>query len=155
MTLPREIDQAVVTRLSALPEHAVLDFFWLMDRGGADRHALLLMLSAVVIARPSDWDRACIRREHEQRGSLVRLRLDTTQCFACRARGRRLYFHHILEVQHGGSNATRNQVPLCFSCHQFLHPWLTEDPGGTSSVKGFERLRDVMRRYAPRKTETA
>lgn len=121
-------DPAVVARLSALQEERILDYFWLMVRGEAvDRLGLLLQITPVVVQRPAEWSYAAIRREHESYRPAFGVKLDRKRCFACDAGHRTLYFHHIIEVHHGGSNTLRNQVPLCFACHQFLHPWL-KDP---------------------------
>lgn len=139
-----EVDEEIVRRLSALSEDSVLDYFWLMNRQDVHCLPLLLHLSKVVIARPSDWDRAAIRREHEQRGGLFAPKLDARMCFACWDSQNHRYFHHIVEVQHGGSNQLRNQVPLCFACHQYLHPWLTEEPV-QRRVSGFSSLYEIGR----------
>lgn len=121
-----DVDQAVVQRLSRLPEPRVLDYFWLMARAGADPLWLLLHVGQVVIVRPADWDRAAIRRAHERGPRAWEPRLGKRWCFACLSQAS-LYHHHVIEVQHGGSNALRNRVPLCFPCHQYLHPWLTTE----------------------------
>lgn len=142
-----EIDAAIVERLKAMPEHLILAYFWLMYRKGAERLPLLLQLSKVVVERPATWDRAQVRREHEQWVKHRPMVIDTRMCFACGDTGHRHYFHHILEVQHGGSNTGRNLVPLCFACHQYLHPWLTEEPASVpqrGSGSGFESLHDIL-----------
>lgn len=140
----REVDAAVVARLSALPEDSVLDYFWLMSRRGAGPLTLLLQLTHVVIARPADWDRAAIRREHERGPGPLGPSLSKQRCFACLGSGN-LYFHHIVEVQNGGSNALRNRAALCFPCHQYLHPWLKEEPGDAHrTVRGFQSLRSIL-----------
>jgi hypothetical protein len=139
-----EIDLDIVKRLSALPEDRALDYFWLMTREGANRLVVLLQLGQVVINRPSDWSPAAIRREHEQDGG--KSFLDRRYCFVCQATKARLYFHHIVEVHHGGSNVPRNKVPLCFLCHQYLHPWLTEEPP-PRHVHGFESIYEMLARW--------
>lgn len=138
-----EVDPEILARVTALPEASALDFFWLTHRQGADVLPLLLLMSRVVIARPADWDPAAIRREHES-GKSWGARLDRSQCFACEERNRRRYLHHLIEVQHGGSNHWRNQVPLCFPCHQYLHPWLTDEPADHASATVFQSFAQVM-----------
>ncbi len=145
---PNELDQATIERISALPEHFALANFWLMVRNGADRPALLQIYTKVVMARPANWNRAAIRREHEQHGHNAILTLDARRCFACDDTQKNLYFHHIIEIQNGGSNHTRNLVPICFPCHQALHPWLTEEP--PRRVQGFESLYQIARRMGAR-----
>jgi len=44
-------------------------------------------------------------------------------CWACR-NGKSDVRHHIVQVQHGGTNAKKNRVPLCHGCHRVVHPWL-------------------------------
>lgn len=123
-----EVDQEIVRRLSALDEARVLVFFWYRVGLSDERLALLLVLSHVVVTRPPTWSYGAIRHAHEQgHGYAGAIHLTRDRCFACEG-GPRLYWHHVVEVQHGGSNAARNQVPLCFDCHQYLHPWLVEPP---------------------------
>ena len=135
----------ITARLCQLPEEQVLHWFWLMERQDAPRFELLEQLSTVVIQRPDDWDRAAIRREHERNVSAELFkRYDTSACFSCRV-SRRVYFHHVIEVQNGGSNTWRNLVPICFPCHQVLHPWLKVEPP-SYSVHGWESVGDIGRR---------
>lgn len=135
-----DFQPAILERLSALPEQRVLDYFWMMNRQGVPRLWLLSHVGKVVIRRPLDWDRAVVRREHEQAIRAGILRLAATQCFGC-MKGGPLYQHHIIEVQNGGSNDPRNRVALCFDCHKSLHPWL-EAPKSTG--QGLEHVRDFM-----------
>ena len=45
--------------------------------------------------------------------------------FGCWACGRRHDItHHIVQVQHGGTNSLTNLCRLCHACHQVVHPWL-------------------------------
>ncbi len=137
-----DVDVAAITaRLSALGEDMALNYFWLMMRDGAKPLTVLGWMSRVVIERPAEWDKAAIRRQHEL--GLGKFRVSKTECYGCHAEDCNLYFHHIIEVQNGGSNTPRNTVPLCFPCHKILHPWLTVDPkprrGG-----GFVHLSTVM-----------
>lgn len=134
-----ELDRAIVARLQALPEERILDYFWLMHRQGAERLPLLLQVGAVIVKRPASWDPKRVRLEHEQRGGQFNIRLSRERCFACEDGRAQLYAHHILEVHHGGSNAPRNQVPLCFACHQYLHPWLIEEMPSRRQT-GFEHV---------------
>ena len=133
------IDPEVTARLHALPEDRALDWFWLMLREHVDPLSVLLQMGQVRIQRPAGWDPAAIRRQHEQQGGRTTYAL--RRCLGCLNSGVRLYSHHIIEVYHGGSNAARNQAPLCFDCHQYLHPWLKDEPAYTSR-RGFENLSD-------------
>jgi hypothetical protein len=32
--------------------------------------------------------------------------------------------HHVIQIQHGGADVTRNKVPVCDVCHADIHPWI-------------------------------
>lgn len=34
------------------------------------------------------------------------------------------HIHHIIQLQHGGTNQMKNIIGLCFDCHAEIHPWL-------------------------------
>lgn len=110
-----------MTHLTGWPEDRVLDYFWVMSRDAdVDRIALLRQVSGVGLERPSDWDMRWVRQAAEG----VKLTLTAEQCFACRSAERWTYWHHIIQVQHGGSSRPRNLVAICHRCHQAVHPWL-------------------------------
>jgi hypothetical protein len=91
--------------LSKWPEERILEYFRYMTRQDADRLALLQQLAVVAVERPDEWSPLAVRQEHE-------------------ASDRRLYWHHIVAIQHGGSNAWDNLVPICKRCHAAIHPWM-------------------------------
>lgn len=127
---PRQVDFDAVRRLCGYTELQAVTWFRLLVRGGySDILGLLLLMTHVVIARPSHWDYAQVRKDHEtaagQRAPVVLGRVRA--CVACGDYAR-LYFHHVIEVQNGGSNWHWNQVQICFACHEYLHPWLKELP---------------------------
>lgn len=125
---PRESDREVAELL----EVYVLNLFWALAAKTTDRLGLLRVFTRVQIARDDAWDPQAVRRDHE---ASVRASTATISkragCFACGDEQATLYAHHIIEIQHGGSNAVRNQAPICFECHRYLHPWLTEDPSAS------------------------
>jgi hypothetical protein len=134
-----ECDTEIIARLSATSEDAALAFFWMMNAKVDDRLGLLFVLGQVVINRPASWDRAVVRRDHlaawADHASLP-------ACYGCGSH-EKVYLHHIIGVQHGGSNGRRNQVALCFRCHQYLHPWLTDQRTASSD---FESLASIFGR---------
>ena len=138
---------AIVAKLSEIGELAALNYFWLMMREGAEPMTILAWMSHVVIARPADWDKAAIRQEHEL--GLGKSSVDRDQCYGCQSTTANLYFHHIIEIQNGGSNAKRNLVPLCFPCHKRLHPWLTVEPRATRGG-GFVHIGTVIKEMLAR-----
>lgn len=102
----------------ALTEEAVVDEFWRLTReDGADRVALLRAFAEIAILRPADWDPEQIRSDAQKH------RLYSESCFGCRSTST-LHWHHIIQVQHGGSNYLRNRVAICAACHADIHPWL-------------------------------
>jgi hypothetical protein len=115
---------APAVHVTTLSEEQVLDYFWTAQADAeVDRLQLLKQLSVVAIKRPPEWDAAEVRR------ACANDNLDADRCFACRSADRRLYWHHVIEVHHGGTNAPRNRVALCFLCHREIHPWLEPWPG--------------------------
>lgn len=104
-------------------EDRVLDYFWLMASERGDRLDLLKQLGAVQLERPSEWDAASVRQAIA--GVRITLTADSG-CFTCLSQERRIHWHHVIWVTHGGSNNPRNLVPLCHRCHRELHPWLDE-----------------------------
>ena len=33
-------------------------------------------------------------------------------------------WHHVIQLQHGGTNTQGNRVALCHKCHRRIHPWM-------------------------------
>jgi hypothetical protein len=110
-TEPREV--------LALTEEAVLAEFW---RGAADvgkRLSLLQTFAELAILRPAEWDVAAIRAQASHHALTA-----PDGCFVCFDRVRSFQWHHVIQIQFGGSNYLRNRVPLCDVCHGRVHPWL-------------------------------
>jgi hypothetical protein len=138
-----------VAHVTKWDEQRVLDYFYQMARSSdVDRIALLKQISDVAINRPSDWDGGVIREEARK----AQRRLWGSRCFSCRTEARKVYWHHVIQVQHGGSNTPRNQVLLCARCHREIHPWL--DKPTTIENRGFAWIGDFAAR-ALRKLEAA
>lgn len=125
--------------LSFYPEELWLDYFYAAVRDDVDRAAILKQLAGVKIARPKDWDPEWVRVTLRE-GVFFPLTAD--QCFCCLTGSRRLYWHHIIQVQHGGSNSPHNLVRLCHACHRRVHPWL-EPPTSRESRSGWTSIRDL------------
>lgn len=128
--------------LAQCAELCVLDTFWRASRDRESRLQLLLFFTRIKIDRPASWDPARVRREHEEQQSNPTIVPARDGCFGCDTRLGALYFHHIIEIQHGGSNTARNKVSLCFNCHQYLHPWLKE-PAAPPKTTGFVHIGDI------------
>lgn len=103
----------------AVTEHEALAEFWrAAGRDDADRLALLRTFAEIAIVRGPDWDPARIRAHAKDH------RLSSDRCFVCRS-NELADWHHVIQIQHGGSNYLRNRVALCRTCHAAVHPWLS------------------------------
>jgi len=142
-------DEQIIARLSVMPESHVLAYFWIMVSEHAPRLELLEAFGKVRLERPPTWNYSAVRAEHEAWVS-HNVRRDHPNCFACGAE-RPLFWHHVIEVQNGGSNHLRNRVSICFPCHKRLHPWLQEP--ADRRAQGFESLREIMARFSRRFTK--
>jgi hypothetical protein len=107
-----------------LTEVQAVNEFWLQTRKeGADKLALLRAFAEIAIVRSIDWKHAEIRAEAD------RLSVEGLACFGCWKDAR--IWHHVIQIQHGGSNYIRNRVPLCDACHGSIHPWLKPTKRGS------------------------
>lgn len=107
---------------TTLTEKQVLDYFWASCRDGADRPAILLQLSVIAVPTAPGWSAAAVR------SAFVSRRHTFDGCFTCFRRDRRVAWHHIIAIEHGGSNDIWNQVEICHVCHKRIHPWLEDEP---------------------------
>jgi hypothetical protein len=134
-----------VASVTSMAEQQVLDYFYTMAREpDVDRIELLKQLADVALSRPSDWDYTAVR----QALAGVRTELTGERCFACFTEARRVYWHHIIQVQNGGSNHPRNLTTICARCHRAVHPWLPEPD--TMENRGFSMLGDWVKRISRR-----
>ncbi len=120
--LSAELPNGCARETLAISESAALDEFW-AEAGRPDAEARLLVLRAfaeIAIAREDGWNTEAIRAASSNHG------LSADRCFACYSADRSLQWHHVIQIQYGGSNALRNRVSLCSVCHSAVHPWLPE-----------------------------
>lgn len=117
-------------------EVTALNEFWqAAHREGANRLALLQAFAEIAIVRPEDWDYAAMREA--QPGA----RLSAVNgCFVCS--GEYAHWHHVIQIQFGGSDYVRNFVPLCAGCHSAIHPWLPVAPR-TGRTRGWTQIGDM------------
>lgn len=99
-------------------EAAALDQFYIEAQD--DRMGALRRFAEIAIVRPADWDFDAIRWEADAHARIV----EWERCYSCRRQKRDYHRHHIIQVQHGGSNYVRNIVVICDECHAKVHPWL-------------------------------
>jgi hypothetical protein len=134
--------------MSAVLEQGWLDVLYQVVRNGGDRVAILRRLADVRLSSPSEDEYLSMRYDH--RG--VSMMLTADQCFACLNSERWLYWHHVIQVQHGGSNTPRNLVRLCHDCHRRVHPWL---PARTSVENryGWTSVGDLSERVVTKLVE--
>lgn len=100
----------------AINEADALDQFY--REAEQDRLGALKRFAELAIVRPAEWDYAEIRTRSQEHY------LRAGECFGCKASDRGLAWHHIIQIQFGGSNFLRNRVALCDACHAAIHPWL-------------------------------
>lgn len=131
--IPANVSPLARTTLE-LSEHAALDQFY-HEAAGGDRIAVLRRFAELAIAREDGWDPAAVR---VQSGEHL---LHADACFGCRVDRRPLVWHHIIQIQHGGSNLMRNRTALCESCHADVHPWL---PKALRVTPGWTGLVDII-----------
>jgi hypothetical protein len=136
---------------SALPEATARETRFVTEEGvlhafyrevadpNADRLAIVRTYAEIAILRPTEWDPEQLRAEFEK----YTRRPDG--CFVCRTEGRERAVHHIVQLQHGGSNSRRNLVSLCDVCHHAVHPWL---PPKTRRASAWSSLGDLAAEYA-------
>lgn len=135
-------------------EHQVLDYFWMMARNpDVDKIALLRQLETVQLARPRDWDMEQVRvemagmRTWGPQSETARLTVFANHCWSCLTKERRLYWHHVIRVAHGGSSTPRNVVRICHQCHGSIHSHLPP-PTTAERRSGFVRIGDVIQQVA-------
>jgi HNH endonuclease len=129
--------RTIPTETLDVNEPAALDRFYL--EAAVDRLGALKRFAEVAIVRGADWNPVEIRATSQVRN------LHATACFACRTDARELHWHHVIQIQHGGSNYLRNRVALCAACHAEIHPWL---PKVSRQVKGWSNFADAARDIA-------
>lgn len=99
-----------------------LEAFWIRART-EDRLALLKELARLRIRNVTTHERKGLRREHGRRHKSA----GEGKCWAC-PHFELLVWHHVIQLQHGGTNAPANLVKICEWCHAEIHPWLTAPP---------------------------
>lgn len=118
-----------------LDEVTALNEFWRAAWcDGANRLELVRAFAEIAILRPADWDYAAVRAQADERRRVLSA---ANGCFVCRTDS--AHWHHVIQIQFGGSNYLRNFVPLCAACHGAIHPWLSVTRAG-----GWHHLTDCM-----------
>jgi 5-methylcytosine-specific restriction endonuclease McrA len=130
-----------MNRVTTLSERHALDCFWDAIRGHADKLHMLREMARVEVLRPDEWDRLHVRATADATTSM----LFAHECFCCGGQSRTYVWHHVIQIQHGGSNAAGNFVALCFGCHSDVHPWLVPQPNA-SRARGWYSVADLIPR---------
>jgi hypothetical protein len=108
---------------------------WLATPVGPERLRLLVEWARISITEMST--RGLAERRRAFNASKDEWRGDANEglCAACGRHGRRVW-HHIVQLQNGGSNSPKNLVKVCWPCHAVIHPFLpmTETDPITAAV---------------------
>lgn len=94
----------------------VCRWFWL-EAGRREGRLELLRYCATRKIQPTQRYRKLRRRKATKLINATRY-----ACFVCAKRAE--VGHHVIQLQHGGTNDVFNIVPICESCHADIHPWL-------------------------------
>lgn len=124
-------------------EGVLLELFWWHVAQGADRLELLRIFAGQSVVRPGDWDCGTVRQE-----ALAMTEPPPDRCFSCLTGDRRLYRHHILQIQNRGSNHQRNRVAICYRCHATIHPWLPPNRKGELLTGEWYSLTEIIEQHA-------
>lgn len=89
------------------------------DMTAEERMARLKEFAEIVISKPKKG----LRKVARTKFVAWKVRRDK-RCFVCGLWAR--LRHHIIQLQHGGSNSKKNIVALCDDCHAEIHPWLKD-----------------------------
>jgi hypothetical protein len=138
----------LTNQVPAQIEAVLIELFWWYVKSGADRLELLKLYAVQPVTRSADWNDANIRADATARAA----RLSADQCFSCGTGDRRLYWHHVVQVQNGGSNHPRNFVAICYRCHAAIHPWLPPDRKGEQRGGEWWSFRDGLEDAQRRET---
>lgn len=117
---------------SPLDEQAIIDVFY-AEASTGDRIGALKRFAEIAIERPADWDYEAVRLDAPRQYA----RLHAETCYGCGNHDHVLNWHHIIQIQHGGSNYIRNFVAICGACHSAVHPWLPKQTRSSSSWASF------------------
>jgi hypothetical protein len=115
-------NRAPVYELQLTEEKALREFWAAAGDPAIDRLNMLRIFAEIAIVRPADWDYAGVR---DGAGTNPNVTLSAPNgCFSCGSRRQPLNWHHVIQVQYGGSNGPRNRVAICEPCHAAIHPWV-------------------------------
>lgn len=131
--LPSNVSPMVAVERLDISEPAALDQFY-AEAAGGDRIGAIRRFAEIAIVRPADWDYAG-ERSAAPRG------ISVPQCYGCRVQAGPYHRHHIIQIQHGGSNYIRNIVGLCEACHADVHPWLPK--ANRARAHGWSSITDL------------
>lgn len=99
----------------------LLNRFWSRVRSGEQRLGLLREYAAIVVgsqtAETKQKRRGRFARSH-RRGN------EAGECWCCASHADFRERHHVIQIQHGGTNRPDNIVSVCRDCHRAVHPWL-------------------------------
>lgn len=99
------------------------DALWKATPVGPERLRLLVEWAHVSIIERSAHGLSAVRRAFNASKDEWRGHAGAGRCGACGRIGFRVW-HHIVQLQHGGTNSPKNLVRVCLPCHAVIHPHL-------------------------------
>lgn len=103
---------------------SVLQEFWAAIRAGESPLTLLQNTADTRLTRRPARSPHAVRREHN--AHRLSAPYKARPCFVCSERATQE--HHIVQIQHGGTNRAENKVWVCTPCHRQIHPQMAEPP---------------------------
>lgn len=115
-------------KIAAINSELTLDNFWVWYDVLNGKEAIickLIQYEKTVLFLRLLGDIDAMRKEFNQDKS-KRLK-PNDYCIACGEPAK--LRHHIIQLQHGGTNERENIVAVCHSCNHLIHPWLSKHIG--------------------------
>jgi len=95
---------------------------WLFSVKGKDRLEILKFYSNEKYRYKNGQSTAQKRKRFTELKNIKKLW--KRRCLVCYSRP--TIRHHIISLNNGGINNTKNIIPICSKCHSEIHPWLKE-----------------------------
>lgn len=98
-----------------------------------NRLALLIKWAAVKVA-PNKRSKSYQESRSTSSKCFIPARNRTGECWSCRCLAL-LFWHHVIQLQNGGTNWNLNAERICHDCHAKIHPWLNKISPGLAGAE--------------------